>query len=93
MAAAVETTFNYWLPASQGGLGKEFFPGTSGVYTTKFDARKAKVTDVRGRETDFSLDRNGFEFHHHTSNEKDYTDDSQVKDVVYKEVDQLLRDK
>lgn len=91
--AAVETTFNYWLPDSQGGFGREIHPGTSEIYTKKFDVASAKVNDVRGNEGDFSLDRNGFEFHQHESVEKDFDDEARVKDVVYKEIDQLLKDK
>ena len=87
------TTFNYWLPASQGGIGHEYYPGTSSVYTASYDAASARVTDARGREKDFSLDRNGFEFHQYSSTEKDFIDDARVKDVVYKEIDELLKDK
>ena len=93
MAATVETDFYYWLPASQGGLGDEFYPGTSSVYTMKHECMSRKVTDFRGREKEFSLDQNGFEFHHHSSIEKEFQDDARVKTVVYPETGQLLKDK
>ena len=91
---AVQTSFNYWLPASEGGFGDSFHPGTSAVYaSTKFDTTAAKVHDIRGRDGDFSLDENGFELHHHTSQEKDFDDEARVKTIVYDEITQLLKEK
>ena len=91
---AVQTSFNYWLPASQGGFGDSFHPGTSAVYaSTKFDSTPAKVHDIRDRAGDFSLDQNGFEFHHHTSQEKDFDDEARVRAVVYDEMIELLKEK
>jgi hypothetical protein len=50
------------------------------------------VRDVRGRESEFSLDKNGFEFYRNTAKEKDFLDDEKIKRGYYAEVEQLLKD-
>ena len=86
----VNTTLNYYLDPSQGGTSF-FRPGTAGNYRRKFDERDVEVADLRKSEKSFQLDTHGFEMRKHTSTEKDFSSEEVVKDVVYKEVAELLK--
>ncbi|KAI1475181.1 amino acid permease-domain-containing protein [Daldinia eschscholtzii] len=50
------------------------------------------ITDVSGREDEFTLDKNGFQFYRHVAQEKDFLDDDHIKAVYYPETEQLLKD-
>ncbi|ORY09610.1 amino acid permease-domain-containing protein [Clohesyomyces aquaticus] len=50
------------------------------------------VHDVRGSEKEYTLDKNGFQFHAHESREKDFVDDEKIKAEYYPETEQLLKD-
>ncbi|PNP60305.1 hypothetical protein THARTR1_00329 [Trichoderma harzianum] len=50
------------------------------------------IRDVAGEEDKYTLDKNGFQFHRHTSIEKDFLDDDQIKAQYYSETEQLLKD-
>ncbi|KAL4940966.1 hypothetical protein BDV06DRAFT_230017 [Aspergillus oleicola] len=52
----------------------------------------ATITDVAGKELDYTLDGNGFQFYYHESKEKEFLDDEQIKRVYYPETEQLLKD-
>lgn len=86
----VQTTLNYYLDPSQGGH-TSYQIGVSDYYRRKFDPHPAQIQDIRGREADFNLEKHGFQHHKHTSAEKDFDRDEQVKRVVYPEVEQLLK--
>ena len=90
-ASVVNTTLNYYLDPSQGGTSF-FRPGTAGNYRRKFDERDVDIEDMRKSEDSFQLDQHGFELRKHTSTEKDFSDEDVVKDVVYKEVAELLKE-
>ncbi|CAL1712568.1 unnamed protein product [Somion occarium] len=55
------------------------------------DPHPVVVHNVRGRESEFNLDKNGFQFVKHESVEKDFVDDKKIEDVYYKEVEELLK--
>ena len=52
----------------------------------------AVVHDARGREAEFSLDKNGFQWVHWPSIEKDFTDDEVIKEKYYPEVERILKE-
>ena len=52
----------------------------------------AVVHDVRGREAEFTLDKNGFQYVRWPSVEKDFTDDDVIKTKYYPEVEQILKE-
>lgn len=62
-----------------------------GYYRRKFDERPVQVRDIRGRAGDFNISKQGFQLVQHTSAERDYADDEQVKRIVYPEVEELLK--
>ena len=89
-AHVVPTTLAYWMGPEQGGY-KEFYAGTAGGYRRKHDHKPVEVTDIRGHEKEFQLDKHGFEYLHHESKEKEFADDESTKETLYPEVVQLLK--
>lgn len=89
-AHVVNTTLNYCLEPLQ-GEPSPFYPGTAGNYRREFNEQAVQVTDLRGSENDFSLDKQGFELRRHVCTEKDFADEAVVKDVVYEETAELLK--
>lgn len=56
------------------------------------DPREIRIEDARGREREFSLDRNGFQLVHSASKVKDfYATPDEVARVYYPELETLLR--
>ena len=86
----IHTTLNYYLDLALGGHSS-FEAGTVGYYRRKFDERPVQVRDIRGRAGDFNISKQGFQLVQHTSAERDYADDEQVKRIVYPEVEELLK--
>ncbi|KAI1804816.1 amino acid permease-domain-containing protein [Daldinia bambusicola] len=56
------------------------------------EPHQVHITDVSGREDEFTLDKNGFQFYRHVAQEKDFLDDDHIKAVYYPETEQLLKD-
>jgi hypothetical protein len=86
----VHTTLNYYLDPALGGHDS-FQIGIASYYRRKFDEHPVQIHNIRGRESDFTLGKQGFQHLKHTSVEKDFTDDEQVKSVVYSETEKLLK--
>lgn len=87
----VNSTLNYYLDPSKGGH-TSYQIGVSDYYRRKFDTHPVQIYDVRGREDKFLLDTHGFQHCKHISAEKNFDNDDQVRDVVYPEVEELLKD-
>ena len=51
------------------------------------------VHDVRGREADFSLGKQGFEVHKHNITFTDFADDDKIKSVWWSMVVDLLKER
>ena len=47
--------------------------------------------DVRGREAEFSPDKNGFQYVHWPSVEKEFDDDARIQAQYYPEVEEILK--
>ena len=85
--------FNYYQDPRDGSLPTPNYVNIPNSYNDKpIDVRKLLVQDVRGKEGDFTLDKNGFEFINHASKEKNFQDEEQIKAQYYPEVEQLLKD-
>ncbi|KAK2616137.1 hypothetical protein N8I77_002844 [Diaporthe amygdali] len=50
------------------------------------------IQDVTGYEDEYKLDKNGFQFVNHTSQEKDFDDEGKITGVYYPEVESLLKE-
>ncbi|EGN98328.1 hypothetical protein SERLA73DRAFT_138700, partial [Serpula lacrymans var. lacrymans S7.3] len=49
------------------------------------------IHDIRGQEHTVGLDKTGFQFVKHVSEEKDFLDDAAIEVKYYKEVEELLK--
>jgi hypothetical protein len=88
----VETELKYYKPNEDGSPPHPTYVDRPETYDRPFEAHKVLVHDARGNEDKFTLDINGFQFHKHTAQEKEFLDDDEIKDGYYKETEQLLKD-
>lgn len=80
---AVETVINYFDLSNE----RVFYPGTAGYQRRKFDTKSTIINDLRGREQDFTLDKNGFQVIKGHWSEEDVNDEpDHIKNVVFPEV-------
>src|SRR5215831_13323172 len=54
------------------------------------DPREVTIEDARGRESEFTLDRNGFALVKAPTTVADFYDPEEIKSVCYPEVERLL---
>jgi hypothetical protein len=79
---AVETIINYFHLDNP----RVFYPGTAGYQRRKFDKKTTTINDVRGREDDFTLDKNGFVVLKGGWSEEDVEDTPEhIQNVVFPE--------
>ncbi|KAJ2915080.1 hypothetical protein MD484_g5334, partial [Candolleomyces efflorescens] len=90
----VETTLNYAVPFDGEPLYKYIFSPPEGVPRKNFEfkAYPATVRDARGTEMEekADLDVHGFQFVKHKSLETEFLDEDRIKEVYFKEAEQLL---
>ena len=55
------------------------------------DIRTVEITDVRGKEEEYTLDNNGFEFHHYPSKHTKFVDDEEIKAEYYPETAEFVK--
>lgn len=91
-AESVTATVSYYLQPKDGG-DTHIYPGTVLNTRRKYDPREVLITDIRGREQDFSLDVHGFQFVDSASGFQDFGDGEKVKSEYYVEVAEVLREK
>ena len=89
----VPTIMNYYKPIGSEPPFQYVRDPPEGTPKNNIDAdpHPVVVYDVRGKEDTVSLDTTGFEFVKHTSEIKDFDDEERIKDVYYKEVEELLK--
>lgn len=92
----VPTTLNYYTPtgptADEAPYQYVYEPPTGKPKDNiGREPHPVVVHDVRGRESEFTLDNAGFQFVKHTSQEKAFDDEEHIKEVYYKEVEELLK--
>ena len=88
----VPTTLNYYKPLDDQPPHTYAYP-VEGQPQTNIggEPHPAVVHDVRGREAEFSLDVHGFQFVRHVSAETEFVDEQRIKEVYYKEAEELLK--
>ncbi|KIX05192.1 uncharacterized protein Z518_06064 [Rhinocladiella mackenziei CBS 650.93] len=90
-------TFKYIDPSSYVESDVPFVkPWTKvdgGGYSFKLTDHKRSVENIRGQESNFSVDTSGFTVYRSPAQEKAFTDESKVREGYYAEVDALLRQK
>ena len=88
----VHTSLNYYKDPGDGSEPHPTYVGKPETYERPSEPLDVIVNDVRGQEQDYTLDKQGFEFYRHSSAEKDFEVDEQIKQVYYPETEQLLKD-
>ncbi|GJE93276.1 hypothetical protein PsYK624_094350 [Phanerochaete sordida] len=95
--ADVPTTLNYYAPDPTSNEEPHIY--IAGVPEGKkrdnlgTDPHDVVVRDARGKEKEYGIGLNssGFEYAHHVSAEKEFEDEERIKDVYYKEVEDILK--
>lgn len=89
----VSTTMNFYGPLGDDEPYQYVFTPPDGVAHNNLgsESRSVVVHDVRGREGEYSLDKNGFQFVHWPSTEKAFMDPELIKTKYYAEVEELLK--
>jgi len=93
----VPTSLNYYTPDPTSDEAPYIYvhdpPASKKKSNIGSDPRDVVIRDARGKEKeyDLSLDTSGFQFINHVSVEKEFEDEERIKDVYYKEVEELLK--
>ncbi|RDW94072.1 uncharacterized protein DSM5745_01394 [Aspergillus mulundensis] len=89
MAKDVQATLNF-IPADS---ATRSMTGTADFYSHASEKRVVTIHDVRGRQDEFSLSNNGFQFTTHRSVYLPVLDPAVIKSEVYAETAELLKNK
>ncbi|KAL4243311.1 asaB hydroxylase/desaturase family protein [Abortiporus biennis] len=89
----VPTTLHYFAPIGEESPYQWIHDPPAGIPATNVGAEPypATIHDARGHESELTLDTTGFQFVKSESTEKDFTDEERIKNVYYKEVEELLK--
>ena len=91
----VPTTLNYYAPIEPTDETPYSYRDDPPAGKPKTNIGKAPhdvvINDARGHEHELTLDTSGFQFVNHVSEEKEFDDDERIKDLYYKEVEELLK--
>lgn len=88
----VDTVLNYYKPNEDGSPPAPTYVDRPETYERPVDTHPVHITDITGSESEFSLDKQGFQVVSHVAQEKDFADDAHIKAVYYPETEQLLKD-
>ncbi|KAJ4301738.1 hypothetical protein N0V90_003831 [Kalmusia sp. IMI 367209] len=88
----VDTVLHYYKPNEDGSPPHPTYVDKPETYFREAETHPVTVRDVAGKEDQYTLDGNGFQFYKHVSKEKDFTDDEKIKAEYYPETEQLLKD-
>jgi len=87
----VHTVLHYYKANEDGSPPHPTYVDRPETYSRPFESHATTIKDVRGCDDDFRLDQNGFQFYRHTAQEKDFTNDDNIKNGYYAETEQLLK--
>lgn len=82
---ALTSTLNYHLEVERGGA-KDWCPGTVQDKRRPHEHREVTITNIRGREAEFSLDTNGFEVGPFATSVTEVDDDTDLTGQYYQDV-------
>jgi hypothetical protein len=90
--AAVHATLNFYKPPVDGLKGHQYMYSAS-VPQRNFgdDPEEVAIHDIRGHESEFTLDKNGFQIVRSPTKGTDFEDEERVKTEYYAEVEELLK--
>ncbi|KZP33467.1 hypothetical protein FIBSPDRAFT_307921 [Athelia psychrophila] len=89
----VHTSLNYLSSDTVGSPYNYVEQPPAGVPRTNIveDPHKVVVHNARGKEDTLGLDKTGFQYVKHISEEKEFVDEEKIKSRYYKEVEELLK--
>ncbi|CZR59547.1 related to 7alpha-cephem-methoxylase P8 chain [Phialocephala subalpina] len=85
------TTLNYFKDNEDGSPPAPSYVGKIDTYNRPVVPTKTVVHDIRGTESQYTLDTKGFQIVNHVSIEKDFQDEEQIKRIYYPETEELLK--
>ncbi len=89
--------FNYYLPPNnepEVGAATDDRDNLALILgNANADTRRLPVNDLRGREDQFTLDKNGFCVVNLDSAEKTFEEDERIKEVYYSEIEKLVKER
>ena len=88
----VRTLLNYYKDPEDGSEPAPSYVGQPQTYDRPVEPAEVTVTDISGREKEFTLDTHGFQVYGHASREKDFVDEEKIRREYYPETEQLLKD-
>ena len=88
--ATVDTELQYQLTPEHGGTD-EIWPGLVKALRIPRVMVKTKVADVRGHESEFSLDKQGFQWVHWPPALSKWNNDEEIQRVYYPDMEALLK--
>lgn len=86
--ASVQSTINYF--PEEGGT-TSYLVGTPEFFNRKFTPTTVQIQDIRGREKDFSLEEQGFQWVTHASEQGEFSDEARIKSHYIAETEELIR--
>lgn len=87
----IYASINYHLDPELGGRS-DFSPGTASVYRCKYATTSLMIQDMRGKEADFTLEKQGFQIHKHSSVGTNFNDPNDIRAVLYPETAELVKE-
>lgn len=84
-------TFNYYRDSEDGSPPEPTDVTKPQQIQREPISQQLKVFDIRGSEDQYTLDTTGFQIVKHSSVEKDFRDDDQIKSTYYPEMVELLK--
>ncbi|KAI0467364.1 hypothetical protein F4859DRAFT_518055 [Xylaria cf. heliscus] len=88
----VEAVLNYFKDNEDGSPPAPTYVNRPETYERPVAPEHVKITNIAGREAEFTLDKQGFQVVPNVAQEKDFVDDEHIKAVYYPETEQLLKD-
>ncbi|KAI1445681.1 hypothetical protein F5Y02DRAFT_417898 [Annulohypoxylon stygium] len=88
----VDTILNFHKDNEDGSPPQPTYTDKPSTYERPTESHPVHITDVRGRESEYTLDGNGFQYVPHVAQETEFLDDAHIKAVYYPETEQLLKD-
>ncbi|KAL8708381.1 MAG: hypothetical protein Q9220_006762 [cf. Caloplaca sp. 1 TL-2023] len=88
----IKAIFNYYKDPEDGGPPLPAYVGKPETYERPIEAKSMTVHDIRGEESQYTLDGTGFQVWKHTSKEKEFVDDDKVRRDYYPEVESILKE-
>lgn len=90
VTGTVSATVNY----DSLGPDEIYKVATASLYRNRpFDFKQVSISDIRGREKEFTLDRQGFEVHKHDIKFDDFDNDERVKNEYWAAVAELMKER